>query len=89
MEAYMEKVRTEWVMEWPGQCVLAVSMTYWTSEVHEAIRDGLKAIGKYRDKCTGQIEKIVTIVRGKLPTQIRITLGKYSRHPFLFALNSS
>lgn len=51
-------------------------MTYWTSEVHEAIETSLIALDNYLIKCNNQIMKIVDIVRGKLNTQNRITLGK-------------
>ena len=75
MKGYVLKARSLWVMDWAGQSILAVSMTYWTTDVHAAIRAGPRHVAKYRDKCTSQIETIVTIVRGKLPTQTRITLG--------------
>lgn len=63
-------------MDWPGQAILAVSSTYWTTEVHTAIRK--KAITRYKNQCNTQIEKIVELVRGKLSTQNRTTLGIFS-----------
>lgn len=50
-------------------------MAYWTSEVTHAIGNGLDAMKTYLEKCNSQISKIVDIVRGKLNTQNRITLG--------------
>ena len=55
--------------------VQCVAMTYWTTEVHAAIEDGLDALKQYLDKCNDQISKIVDLVRGKLSAQNRITLG--------------
>jgi len=37
VEAYVKNVRTEWVLNWPGQVVLAASTIHWTGEVTEAI----------------------------------------------------
>lgn len=51
-------------------------MTYWTMEVHKAVETGTEAMKTYLEKCTSQIGKIVDLVRGKLNTQNRITLGK-------------
>ncbi|KAM8834259.1 LOW QUALITY PROTEIN: dynein axonemal heavy chain 12-like [Synchiropus picturatus] len=76
-EDYSQKQRVRWVQEWPGQVVLCTSQIYWTLEVHEAIRagpapQGLR--GYYRQQ-QERLRDIVELVRGKLPTQIRITLG--------------
>lgn len=58
--------------------VQSVAMSFWTGEVTESISHGLKAMSKYYDKCDFQISKIVDLVRGKLSTQNRITLGNFS-----------
>jgi len=52
-----------------------VGSTYWTTEVTQAIQSGKTALQKYLVKCSTQIIKIVDLVRGKLNTQNRITLG--------------
>ena len=36
----MEQVRHEWVKNWPGQVVLAVTQMFWTLEVQQAIDEG-------------------------------------------------
>jgi dynein heavy chain len=70
------KDRDNWVLQWPGQTVLCVAMTYWTSEVHAAIRLGADGLTTYLGVCNDQIDSIVSLVRGKLSTQNRITLGR-------------
>uniref|UniRef100_A0A803VKC7 Dynein axonemal heavy chain 12 n=1 Tax=Ficedula albicollis TaxID=59894 RepID=A0A803VKC7_FICAL len=67
-KAYLETERKRWVLEWPGQVVLCVSQMYWTSEVHEGLKD-------YYDTLQLQLNDIVELVRGKLSKQTRITLG--------------
>lgn len=76
--AYQNTVRHEWVVQWPGQAVLAVSCTYWTAEMTQAIKQHPKGLPAYLNKCNGQIENIVKLVRGVLPVQTRLTLGKIS-----------
>ncbi|XP_071486244.1 dynein axonemal heavy chain 3-like [Diadema antillarum] len=72
--AYPETPRKAWVLNWPGQIVIAASSIYWTAEVTKAIleKDGLK---KYLQTCNRQIDEIVELVRGKLTKMARITLG--------------
>ncbi|XP_041458176.1 dynein heavy chain 3, axonemal-like isoform X7 [Lytechinus variegatus] len=72
--AYPKTPRKSWVLNWPGQIVIAASSIYWTAEVTKAIleKDGLK---KYLATCNRQIEEIVELVRGKLTKMARITLG--------------
>lgn len=65
-------------------------MTFWTSEVTEAIHVNVKAMRAYWDKCNYQISKIVDLVRGELSLQNRITLGKLYKfllYQFLLNLN--
>ncbi|RUS89800.1 hypothetical protein EGW08_002412, partial [Elysia chlorotica] len=71
---YKVTPRKRWVVEWPGQVVLCVSSLYWTLEVTEAMKTegGLKI---YLERCNRQIDQIVELVRGKLESGTRITLG--------------
>lgn len=38
--AYESEPRVQWVVEWPGQVVLAGTSIYWTRDVAAAIRNG-------------------------------------------------
>ncbi|CAB3230574.1 unnamed protein product [Arctia plantaginis] len=72
---YLQQPREKWVITWPGQAVQCIAMTFWTSEVTEAIHISLAAMNQYWHKCNFQISKIVDLVRGELSLQNRITLG--------------
>lgn len=74
-DAYLQKNREEWVLEWAGQAVQSIAMTYWTSEVTEAINTGTQQMEETLSKSNYQISKIVDLVRGSLSLQNRITLG--------------
>ncbi|XP_041928965.1 dynein heavy chain 7, axonemal isoform X2 [Alosa sapidissima] len=75
IEAYPKDSRIKWVREWPGQTVLCVSQVYWTKDIHEAIVKGPQYLEEYLQQNNRQIDDIVTLVRGKLSKQNRITLG--------------
>ncbi|XP_064624417.1 dynein axonemal heavy chain 3-like [Lineus longissimus] len=71
--AYTNTQRERWVVEWAGQVILAVSNIFWTTEVQNAMTTN--TMRDYLEKSNKQIEQIVALVRGKLETNTRITLG--------------
>ncbi|KAH8862796.1 Dynein heavy chain 3, axonemal [Schistosoma japonicum] len=73
VHAYPDTPRQKWVLEWPGQVVICVSCIYWTNEVQESINSN--HLFEYHEKCNRQIDEIVHLVRGKLTSGERITLG--------------
>lgn len=75
IDDYPKTPREQWVLKWTGQCVQSVGCTFWTTEVTVAINGGIDKLKAYLSKCNYQISKIVDLVRGKLSTQNRITLG--------------
>ncbi|KAF6040218.1 hypothetical protein EB796_001432 [Bugula neritina] len=73
VEAYVKNVRTEWVLNWPGQVVLAASTIHWTGEVTEAINKS--TLESYLKRSNQDIDNTVRLVRGKLSKMARTTLG--------------
>lgn len=47
VEAYSKEPREKWVLEWPGQVVIAGSSIFWTAEATEAIEAGKLKASKY------------------------------------------
>ena len=52
---YAQKSREEWMLEWPGQVVIAGSQVHWTAEVTAAIVEGAdpRVCGSTRRSPTG------------------------------------
>lgn len=76
IKAYPTKPRIVWVLEWPGQTILCVDKTYWTSQIEQAMPQGVEGMKRYFDQCQNELNDIILLVRGKLSKQNRITLGK-------------
>ncbi|ETE64178.1 Dynein heavy chain 3, axonemal, partial [Ophiophagus hannah] len=62
IKGYDEVPRKAWVLQWPGQVVICVSSIFWTKEA-------------FLEKSNRQIGDIVELVRGKLSSGARLTLG--------------
>lgn len=71
---YAAKKREKWILDWPGQVVIAISQVYWTRQVIKSLqtKDGLK---QYSQQCTEELEAEVKLVRGELTSLQRATLG--------------
>nr|XP_058892896.1 dynein axonemal heavy chain 3 isoform X22 [Kogia breviceps] len=73
IEAYVQVPRNQWVLQWPGQVVICVSSIFWTQEVSQALVE--KTLPDFLEKSNDQIAQIVQLVRGKLSSGARLTLG--------------
>ncbi|CAH8511378.1 unnamed protein product [Dicrocoelium dendriticum] len=71
--AYQKTPRTEWVLNWPQQVVIAGSQTYWTSEVTSAIATG--ALAQLYPKLLKQLDGLRQLVHGELTKLGRMTLS--------------
>lgn len=61
---YKNTPRIQWVQNWPGQVVLAVSQTYWTSKVHSVLQTGNpRVVSQYFDELRHSLEDIVNLIR--------------------------
>ncbi|KAK7833314.1 hypothetical protein U0070_017313, partial [Myodes glareolus] len=65
--------RNAWVLQWPGQVVICVSSIFWTKEVSQALVED--TLSDFLKKSNDQIAEIVELVRGKLSSGARLTLG--------------
>ncbi|KAM9584412.1 dynein axonemal heavy chain 3 [Trichechus inunguis] len=73
IEAYYKVPRNSWVLQWPGQVVICVSSIFWTQEVSQALVEN--TLPDFLQKSNDQIAEIVQLVRGKLSSGARLTLG--------------
>jgi len=75
LDTYPTVERSQWVQEHPGQVVIAVSQTFFTTEVTEAISNGSDSMKKYLQKQLDQLQSLVSLVRGELPYITRSIIG--------------
>jgi hypothetical protein len=74
--AYATTPRIQWVLQWPGQAVLAVTGIYWTKSVADALASGIPgSLQAVADQNSKDLADIVTLVRGKLQRLQRATLS--------------
>ncbi|XP_030634236.1 dynein heavy chain 1, axonemal [Chanos chanos] len=74
LQVYPQQPRTEWVLSWPGQVVIAGCQTFWTTEVSEALEKGDLAERLYPQLQT-QLGDLVQLVRGHLSKMQRAVLS--------------
>ncbi|KXZ43278.1 hypothetical protein GPECTOR_96g744 [Gonium pectorale] len=76
IQAYATTQRSKWILQWPGQVVLAVAQTFWTMGVVEALNTGgLFGLVQYSDQCGRELMDEVMLVRGHLTPLQRATIG--------------
>lgn len=68
-----ETERTEWVLKWPAQIVLAVNNIRWTRGVEESLNEN--TLQEFIDQLIMERDDIVDMVKGELTTLERLTLG--------------
>ncbi|XP_076826201.1 dynein axonemal heavy chain 1-like isoform X3 [Clavelina lepadiformis] len=73
VKAYPETKRTEWVLNWPGQVVIAGSQVYWAKMVEEAITAG--KLPELYDRLVSMLNDLVGLVRGKLTGLQRLMMS--------------
>lgn len=56
--------RNKWVLNWPGQIVIAGCQTYWTAHVEEALIGN--SLGQYYQLMLTQLDGLRALVRGPL-----------------------
>ena len=76
VDEYVVVPRTQWVQNWPGQCVLNASQLHWTREMEDFIREkGNEGVKLYYEQQVSQLKDMVVLIRGRLNALARITLG--------------
>ena len=66
LDAYAQTERTQFVLDWPGQIVIAGCQTMWTAQVEEAILGGAGGLEQYYGTMQQQLLDLVALIRGKL-----------------------
>ncbi|KAM4613811.1 dynein axonemal heavy chain 1 [Polymixia lowei] len=74
LKVYPEQPRTEWVLSWPGQVVIAGCQVFWTTEVSESLEQGDLSNRLYPQLQT-QLGDLVQLVRGRLSKMQRAVLS--------------
>ncbi|OWK02778.1 hypothetical protein Celaphus_00010474, partial [Cervus elaphus hippelaphus] len=67
-------LRTQWVLNWPGQVTIAGCQTYWTLEVEEALEAG-NLSSRLFPQLARQLSDLVALVRGSLSRMQRAVLS--------------
>ena len=75
LECYkdLKEKRSVWLKKWPGQLILAINSTRWTSNVENAIYEG--SLFEFNKKMNEELSEIVELVRKPLTSLERNTLS--------------
>ncbi|NXR16043.1 DYH1 protein, partial [Semnornis frantzii] len=71
---YPETPRTTWILQWPGQVVIAGCQIFWTKQVSEALETG-DLSSRLFPQLNAQLGDLVAMVRGKLSKMQRAVLS--------------
>ncbi|KAG5499789.1 hypothetical protein GH5_03924 [Leishmania sp. Ghana 2012 LV757] len=74
VEAYLSMRRSEWVLQWPAQAVIAVAQIYWTQGCEEALttKGDVECYAKVLDR---QLRQLVEVVQSPLTAVQQINMG--------------
>jgi len=76
IEAFTNRPRERWILEWPGQVVIAVGQVYWTKSVTDAMKDGgMYGLQQLAERNSEELMREVKLVRGNLTALERATIG--------------
>ncbi|XP_048258404.1 dynein axonemal heavy chain 1-like isoform X3 [Haliotis rufescens] len=73
LQNYKEVPRTDWVLQWPGQVVIAGCQTYWSSEVTDSLEKNY--LNDLYKTLLQQLDDLRNLVRTDLPKIGRMTLS--------------
>jgi len=63
-KSYSPSNRTDWVLSWPGQIVIAGSQIHWTLGAEKAInKEGARGLKKYHQKLQDELNQTVEVYR--------------------------
>ncbi|KAJ9581293.1 hypothetical protein L9F63_023527, partial [Diploptera punctata] len=75
---FAETKHKDWVLEWPEQAMLCVSLIYWTARVHQLLTtNSLDLLKTYYNDLQEQLNEVVAMVCGKLTCVLRLTLRAF------------
>jgi dynein heavy chain len=55
--------RANWILDWPGQVLLAVDHYFWTAEIQEAIKGGEHAVREQMNKQKSDIHDMIEMIK--------------------------
>ncbi|KPI89108.1 putative dynein heavy chain [Leptomonas seymouri] len=74
VEAYLSTRRSEWVLRWPAQAVIAVAQIYWTQGCEEALTTKGQ-VGDFAKVLDRQLRQLVEVVQSPLTAVQQINMG--------------
>ncbi|CCD16812.1 unnamed protein product, partial [Trypanosoma congolense IL3000] len=72
--AYRKTPRSSWVLQWPAQCVIAVSQIFWTNGCEEDLSSQCNVEGFFK-VLERQLFELVDVVQSPLNMRERINMG--------------